>query len=221
MELKDIAAVLNAIAWPIVVLIAGAILLKKTALIAFLNALYDRITEAKSLRLPGGIVASDIPDSVYRDLVLKKKNVSVESPASSTNIDTDELLKSYDAGTLVENVREYPSFNHEAVPLIESSGRREGWYTVRLFLEFADDVSGVKNTPHRKQFGEQQVAAVHYLLHESFAPDRVISATTRENGFEAWISLTGEFTVIALVENKAGSRIALSRYLNVPRAATA
>ena len=218
MELKDIAALLNAIAWPVVAIIAGAILLKKTKLITFLNALYDNITKAKSLRIGGVIVADNIPDRVFKELVVEKKTVSVEKTESSIDINAEDLIKKYDAGTLVETVREYPSFNHHVVPLIERTGNREGWYSVRLFLEFADHVRGVARTPHRRQFGAEHIAAVHYLLHESFSPNRVITVTTRENGFEAWISLTDEFTVIAIVENKHRSRIALSRYLNLPRA---
>ena len=225
MDLKDIAALLNAIAWPMVVIMAGAILLKKTKLLAFLDAIYkgysDGLAKAKSLILPGGIrIDREMPDEVYRQFVVEKKTVSVENPKSSTfiRIDADELIKKYDAGTLNENIREYPSFNHYAVPLIEPTIRREGWYSVRLFLEFADNVSGVMHTPHRIQFRAEQIVAVHYLLHESFSPNRVISATNREKGFEAWISVTDEFTVIAVVQNKDESTIALSRYLNLPRA---
>jgi hypothetical protein len=221
MELKDIAALLSAIAWPMIAIVAGAILLKKTELITFLNAMYkgysDKVAKAKSLPLPWGRI--EIPDEVYRDLVVEKKTVSVEKHEGSyaAHIDVKELVDKYDAGTLLENIREYPSFNHNAVPLIEPTVGREGWYSVRLFLEFADDVPGVRDNPHRKQFKADQITVVHYLLHESFSDRRVISATIQEKGFEAWISLTDEFTVIAVVENKEGSRIALSRYLNLPR----
>jgi hypothetical protein len=217
--LKDIAALLSAVAWPIVAIVAGAILLKKTKLLWFLDEIYkgysDKVAKAKSIKLPW--ITIDIPDKVFNDLVVENKRVSVEGLESplTGNINPNDLIKKYDTGTLFENIREYPSFNHNAVPLVQR--RREGWYSARLFLEFADDVPNIRNSPHRAQFRADQIAAVHYLLHESF-PTRVISTTNKENGFEAWLSLTDEFTVIALVEHKdRKTRIALSRYLTLPR----
>lgn len=211
-SLKDIAALISAVAWPAIAIVAGVILLTKTNLLAFLNILYkgysDKIEQSKSLPTPWGEIR--VPDEVYDDLFVKKKRVSVETSefAYSHKLDKKELVRKLESGTLVMNIREYPSLNHEAALL-------KNRYSVRLFFEFHDDVPGVMKTPHRAQFVRENIAAVHYLLHESFR-ERVATSTSRDKGFEAWLSIQGEFTVIAVIEHKDGSFIAMTRYLSFP-----
>jgi hypothetical protein len=211
--LKDVAALISALAWPTIAVVAGAILLTKTNLLSFLNILYkgysEKIEQSKSLPTPWGEIK--IPDDVYADLVVKRKTISVETleDTYSQSVDKNSLVQQYDSGKLILNVREYPSFIHEAALL------KKDTYSVRLFLEFYDNAPSVANTPHRNKFSKDSVAAVHYLLHESFR-QRVITSTSREKGFEAWLSIWGEFTAIAVVEHKDGSTIAMTRSLNTP-----
>src|SRR5262249_56976041 len=126
--------------------------------------------------LPGkGEATLRIPDT--NDL---NKASSEVSTLYSPRVNTNELAKRLETGKLLLNVREYPSFNHD-VALVK------GRYRIRLFFEFDDDVPGVANTPHRAQFSRENIAAVHYLLHETFN-QRIITSTSRKKGFEAWFT---------------------------------
>jgi hypothetical protein len=212
-NLKDIAALISAIAWPAIAVIAGVILLAKTNLLAFLNALYDgyseKIRDSEKLPTPWGPI--EAPKKVVDDLIAKDKMVSVETSdyAHSGRLNKSELLEKFVEGELLLRVREYPSFNHEA-------GLIKGRYSVRLFFEFADEVKGVRQTPHRAAFSRDNIAAVHYLLHETFK-QRLLTSASRDNGFEAWLRIDAEFTVVAVLEHIDGSFIAMTRYLNFPK----
>lgn len=59
------------------------------------------------------------------------------------------------------------------------------------------------------------VTRVTYRLHDTF-PRRVISTTARDQEFQLWMNVYGEFTVVAYVEREVGSPIWLTRYLDLP-----
>jgi hypothetical protein len=205
--LKDIAALISAIAWPAIAVVVGVIILGRTRFLEFLNSLFQKIGSAEKIPTPWGFI--EPPKKVIEDLINKDRMVSVERSDYSTKLDKKELLQKFVEGNLVLPVREYPSFNHEA-------GFIKRRYSVRLFFEFADDVEGVIETPHRAAFSREKIAAVHYLLHETFK-QRVLTSASRENGFEAWLRIDGEFTVVAVLEHIDGSFIAMTRYLNFPK----
>jgi prokaryotic YEATS domain len=156
-------------------------------------------------------IATTIPPSgVIKDLAHSR--FSVETAENFLHgIDKEELIANFASGKLTLTIREYPPLTH-----LVSARIANGEYPVRVFLEFYDDVRGVASTPHRAKFSRKQIAAVHYLLHESFGK-RLITSTSQRKEFEAWLSIRGEFTIIAIVEHKDGSTIALSRYLSLPK----
>jgi hypothetical protein len=160
-------------------------------------------------------IATTIPSGVIKDLTQNRFSVENVEASYSHGINKEELIANFASGKLTLTIREYPPLTHRVGPRIA-----DGSYPVRVFLEFFDNVHGVTSTPHRAKFVRKQIAAVHYLLHESFG-ERLITSTSQMKGFEAWLSIWGEFTVVALLEHKDGSIIALSRYLNIPTSGAA
>jgi hypothetical protein len=149
-----------------------------------------------------------IPGPVAKALASNKFSVETEEASYSHAIDKKKWVTDFDAGKLTLTIREYPSLTHQVGPR-DAKGARP----VRVFLEFYDDAPNVASSAHRAEFAEGNIAAVHYVLHESFGK-RLLTSTSRKKGFEVWLSIWGEFTIIAVVEHKNGSVIALSRYLD-------
>src|SRR3546814_10839698 len=113
-----------------------------------------------------------------------------------------ELLRQKQYGV----VNDYPYLIHTAemqrAPTTPVSGR----WTIRLWLEFDGE----------HDFASRDVAAVYYRLHDSWREERrVVSTSAADKHFELWLSVYGEFTVIAAIELKAHRVIWLSRYLDL------
>jgi len=168
----------------IVLILFGAIVVGSSLIFEFYRRAHEQDdTQPKPASgtrpLPGkGEAPLRIPDN--NDL---NKASSEVSTLYSPRVNTNELAKRLETGELVLHVREYPSFNHD-VALVK------GRYRIRLFFEFDDDVPGVANTPHRAQFSRENIAAVHYLLHETFVEGRIITSTSRKKGFESRSTLS-------------------------------
>lgn len=101
-------------------------------------------------------------------------------------------------------IGDYPNLMHVASIITPRTVPNSGRYSVRVWLEF--DHYG---------FPASDVEQVIYRIHDSFRPN-IIATRAQENDFELWLSVFGEFTVIAVVVRKSGEKIWLTRYLDLP-----
>jgi hypothetical protein len=101
------------------------------------------------------------------------------------------------------NVAESPYLVHESQIVRPRTEKTVGLYRVRVRLE-ADSAPELQN-----------VRRVTYRLHETF-PHPTLATEAREEGFELWINVYGEFTVVAVVERDGLSPLWLTRYINLP-----
>ncbi|HEY9804119.1 MAG TPA: pYEATS domain-containing protein [Leptolyngbyaceae cyanobacterium] len=76
-------------------------------------------------------------------------------------------------------------------------------YRVRVWLEAYTE------------FDFNECEKVIYRLHESFS-HQVIATEAKNNQFELWLNLWGEFTIIACVKRKDKEALWLTRYLDLP-----
>jgi hypothetical protein len=105
----------------------------------------------------------------------------------------------------------YPQGIEESVYLIHAADTvrprrpdQPGLWRVRVWLEAYDE----------RQLGE--INRVSYRLYEEEFLRPVITTTNAEKEFELWLSVYGEFTVVAYVEREGRSPVWLTRYLDLP-----
>jgi prokaryotic YEATS domain len=92
---------------------------------------------------------------------------------------------------------------HSAQVLRERTESSLGLYRVRVWLETWNP-NGLKDC-----------IRVTYKLHETFG-QQVIATESAQSAFDLWLTVYGEFTIIAYVERRDGAPIWLARYLNLP-----
>ena len=124
-----------------------------------------------------------------------------------------EVMDRLTSGSKVQGtIGDYPFLMHSAVMTSPRTGPKTGRYACRVWIEF-DKVYG--------GFGPQDVKRVTYRLDSSFnTPNwpggQIISTEASNSGFEAWLSLYGEFTILAAVEKVDGTVVWLARFLDLP-----
>jgi YEATS family len=92
---------------------------------------------------------------------------------------------------------------HAAEIISPRTENRKGSYQVKVWLEAYADTD----------FNECE--QVVYRLHESFN-QKVIATEAKNNQFELWLNVWGEFTIIAYVKRKNEDPLWLTRYLDLP-----
>ncbi len=129
---------------------------------------------------------------------------------SATSEGTEGTSLSENLSEKVLNYQQYSTDIAEEVYLLHAaeviSPRTEnklGSYQVRVWLEAYTDID----------FNECE--QVVYRLHESWN-QRVIATEAKNNQFELWLNVHGEFTIIAYVKRKSKEPLWLTRYLDLP-----
>jgi YEATS family len=129
---------------------------------------------------------------------------------SATSEGTQGASLSEDLSEEVLNCQQYPTGIAEEVYLLHAAEivsprteNRKGSYQVKVWLEADTDTD----------FNECE--QVVYRLHESFN-QRVIATEAKNNQFELWLNVWGEFTIIAYVKRKNKEPLWLTRYLDLP-----
>jgi hypothetical protein len=129
---------------------------------------------------------------------------------SATSEGTKGASLSEDLNEEVLNYQQYPTGIIEEVYLLHAAEivsprteNRKGSYQVKVWLEADTDID----------FNECE--QVVYRLHESFN-QRVIATEAKNNQFELWLNVWGEFTIIAYVKRKNKEPLWLTRYLDLP-----
>ncbi len=145
--------------------------------------------------------------------------LNIGSPPSGLGIDaskgaTAEGLKGAETPADIKQMlleRRYPDILTEDIYLVHISsvirpytGPGTGLWRVRVCVEAYEDEA---------LLGE--IVRVTYRLHDTF-PRKVIATEARDNGFELWMNIYGEFNLIALVERQNKPALWLTRYIDLP-----
>lgn len=107
--------------------------------------------------------------------------------------------------------KHYPLEISEDIYLVHASrevrpytGPRTGSWQVRISVEAYEDETLL-----------DEITRVTYRLHDSFNPN-VMTTEARDKAFELWVSIYGEFNLVAYVERKNKPPLWLTRYLDLP-----
>lgn len=206
--ISAVAELLGSLPWLLLTLFAlwvalrrdNAALVRRLA-VAFVQKL-ERATEVQfgafQVKIPETV---ELAASEARDAVLTSEELQGGEPAPAPG-DIRGLLERGEMG----RVGTYPYLMHAAKMVTPRTGPHTGRYAVRVWLEFDG----------RYGFERSDVKQVVYWLDPSFR-QRVIATEAAAKDFELWLSLFGEFTIIAVVERRDGGEpIWLSRYLDLP-----
>lgn len=93
---------------------------------------------------------------------------------------------------------------HEASVTVSRTSERRGLFRVRVWLE-----------AYRPSLLDD-VERVSYRLYNDEFPRAVVATAARANGFELWLNVYGEFTVVACVQSRGKPAVWLTRYLDLP-----
>lgn len=107
--------------------------------------------------------------------------------------------------------RRFPSEITDALYLVHVSqvitpysGPGTGRWRVRVYVEAYDDDTLLR-----------RIKRVTYRLHDTFNP-KAISTEARDNAFELWMNIYGEFNLVAYVERDGDAPLWLTRYIDLP-----
>jgi hypothetical protein len=213
--ISTLAAVIAAIAdlasslvWP-VVLVAGVLYAARNPTAReyasnLISAITRRVERGDTLIAGPFTLQGTIPPEVASNRVQAATSEGAGGAGlTKAPLELVELLRQKQYGA----VNDYPYLVHAAemqrAPTTPASGR----WTIRLWLEFDED----------HDFTSRDVAAVYYRLHDSWRKEkRIVSTSAANKHFELWLSVYGEFKVVAAIELRDHRVIWLSRYLDLP-----
>lgn len=169
---------------------------KKVLLIV--DALVVRIQAGAPVKI-GSVDIGAVPEAV------KSGEAKSATSEGAHGVNTPEEIKS------ALQKRQYPAEITDELYLVHSSqetkpyrGPRTGQWLVRAYVEAYEDDSLL-----------DEIVRVTYRLHDSFG-ENVLTTEARDKAFELWISIYGEFNLIAHVERKNKPDLWLTRYLDLP-----
>lgn len=139
-----------------------------------------------------------IPQAVLNDAGRR----AATSDVNATQI--DPML----SASLAQSYNELVAFGYVLVHQTEVLSARtspgSGRYRVRVWIE---PISG--------EVSLSDISTVTYQIWPDFSPSS-ISTADRASNFDLWLSVYGEFPVVASVTNKAGKTVDLQRYIDLP-----
>lgn len=202
-----IGSLVGTIVWPALVL-ALIVVLSQSAQarerlasgVKFIGTLFQPGT-----KLTVGPVSIEVPAGIAADTV----KTATKEGVTGGNLSEipSELMESLHREDKSDQPGTYPYLLHSAVMQVPRTTPKSGRYSVRIWVEFDENFG----------FGADSVKHVVYRLNDTWAADRrVISTAAAASQFELWLSVYGEFTILAAVEKIDGEVIWLSRYLDLP-----
>jgi len=205
-----IGDVLSAWAWPILIVIVILLARRNGILSDFrllLSALEKRIREGSKFSIgPSGITVEQIPPGIAAGTVEQTTAEGVKG-ANLSNISKDIIDQLQEpTGVLTGTIGTYPYLLHTATQTRPRTTQNSGRWATRVWIEVAPDFG----------FPATEIKRVIYRIEGASPGKNVITTMSSERQFELWLSLYGEFTIIAVVEKTDGSFIWLSRYLDLP-----
>lgn len=166
---------------------------------SILESLRGRIETGSSFKVgASGFEVGAAPESI-------QKGESRVATSEGTRLFTPEGLEE----ALIQ--RKYPEGFTDEVFLVHgwevlksSSGRRDGNYRIRVWVESYDENL------------LEEIKRVTYRLPRTFKPDRIITTKARNKNFELWLNCWGEFTIAAYLEREEKPALWLNRHLTLP-----
>jgi hypothetical protein len=169
---------------------------KKVQLV--IDAVVQRIQAGAPLKA-GSFELGAIPESVRSGKASIATDEGTKGAGTSEDIKTKLLNRNYPVEITDELYLVHAT--QEARPY---RGPRTGWWHVRAYIEAYEDETLL-----------DEIVRVTYRLHDTFS-EKVIATEARDKAFELWISIYGEFNLIAYVERKGKPALWLTRYLDLP-----
>lgn len=165
---------------------------------SILNALKGRVETGSSLKVgTSGFEVGAAPESI-------QKGESRVATSEGAQLSTPEALKE------VFIHRRYPEGFTDEIFLVHgwevlkpSSGRKDGNYRIRIWVESYDESLLDK------------INRVTYRLPGTFL-ERIITTKARNKNFELWLNCWGEFTIAAYLEREEKPALWLNRHLTLP-----
>ena len=205
-NLTAISTLIGVLVWPLFALIVFIVLWRggrQGRLAKMVQEILQLFPQGAKVTL--GLVSFEVPADIRKDTV-RATTQEGETGASLADVPQD-ILERLQADDLNGPIGTYPYLCHSAVEQRPRTTPRSGRYSVRTWVEFDP----------KAPWDTKEVKRVLYRLHESWAPgDRVIATEAAASDFELWLSIYGEFTLIAVVEKTDGELVWLSRYLDLP-----
>jgi len=163
-----------------------------------LSAFVNRVEQGSPIEA-GTFFKLGAPSAVANQQVDSATSEGTEGVSLSKNLSEEVLNYQQYSKDIAEEVY----LLHTAEIVSPRTENRQGTYRVKVWLEAYTDID----------FNECE--KVVYRLHESFN-QRVIATEAKNNQFELWLNVWGEFTVIAYVKRKSKEPLWLTRYLDLP-----
>ncbi len=192
---EPVSSFLQTALWVLVVVLV--LLIFRSAINTLMASLIDRVRAGAAFKTPW-LSVSETPESIRtgRKAIATTEGVSSVQPLP--DIETALTKKEYPDG-IVEDI----FLVHEANVVEPRTSHRPGRYTVRVSLEAYDDAT------------MQDVERVTYRLWDT-ADEKVVATQARSMDFQLWLSIWGEYTVVAYVERKGKPPVWVTRYLDLP-----
>jgi prokaryotic YEATS domain len=93
---------------------------------------------------------------------------------------------------------------HQAEEMQPRTSPKSGRYRIRVWIESLDPKISISD-----------IASVAYHVWPDFNPP-IISTSNETSNFDLWLSVYGEFPLIALISTKTGAQHELQRYIDLP-----
>ncbi len=110
--------------------------------------------------------------------------------------------------SIEDSYKELVSFGfvlvHQAEVVQPRTSPKSGRYRVRVWVESIERARSIAD-----------IASVTYHVWNDFNPS-VLSTTNQASNFDLWLSVYGEFPVLALVTTKGGETYELQRFIDLP-----
>lgn len=137
-------------------------------------------------------------------LILNGKNGVYAATSDSSGVKADSLVIS----TIEQTYRELILFGfvlvHQTEVVQERTSPQSGRYRARVWIESIER--------HRTIF---EISSVVYHVWSDFNPS-IISTSDESSNFDLWLSVYGEFPVLAHVTTKSGETYLLQRFIDLP-----
>ncbi|MBA2593033.1 MAG: hypothetical protein H0U97_12600 [Gammaproteobacteria bacterium] len=193
---KEFVPLYTALAW--IVFWAGLLIFARTHLVAVFDAIAKRIRAGSSLTV--GMVSIGEPPKDFRDA---PNGEAAVSNTPNPEAIPDELTEDAINAQYKQLVEQQYFLLHASEVITERTSPKSGRYRVRVWLEsyFDQSLNDVTRVTYR-------------IWTDSNRP--IISTTSKKTNFDLWLSMYGEFPVLAYVERRGKPGMWLTRYLDLP-----
>lgn len=195
--LSSLVPLVQSLLW--VGLVLGILFGFRVQVRAALRAVVARVDGGADLQTPW-FTLRGVPAAIKGD----NPAVATAEGAGGAGDETRDVRAKLEGKDYPEGVTDRIYLVHAAETVRPRRADKAGLWRVRVWLEAYDP----------RGFGE--VDRVTYRLYENDFPRPVVTTTNPDKEFELWLTVYGEFTVVAYVERRGKPPVWLTRYLDLP-----